>query len=74
MQRALALAVGARVLLCVGSSLEVYPVASLPDETLAAGGKLAVVNRGGTQYDDRAAVVIDGSAGETLRALAELLA
>ena len=74
MARALAFAVGARVLLCVGSSLEVYPVASLPDETLAAGGKLAVVNRGATRYDDRAAVVIDGSAGETLRALADLLA
>jgi len=74
MQRALAFAVGARVLLCVGSSLEVYPVASLPDETLAAGGELAVVNRGGTQYDDRAAVVIDGGAGETLRALADALA
>ena len=74
MQRALAFAVGARLLLCVGSSLEVYPVASLPGETLAAGGKLAVVNRGSTQYDSRAAVVVDGGAGETLSALADALA
>jgi NAD-dependent deacetylase len=74
MQRALAFAVGACVLLCVGSSLEVYPVAALPQETLAAGGKLAIVNRGETQYDDRAAVVIDAGAGETLRALADALA
>ena len=72
--RAFALAVGARLLLVVGSSLEVYPVAGLPEETLAAGGSLAVVNRDGTPYDARASVRISAGAGETLRALAELLA
>jgi NAD-dependent protein deacetylase/lipoamidase len=61
----------AGLLLVVGSSLEVYPIAGLPLETLAAGGALAIVNRGTTQYDDRAEVVIGGGAGETLRALAE---
>jgi NAD-dependent deacetylase len=60
-------------MLCVGSSLEVYPVAGLPLETLANGGRLAIVNRGTTPLDGRAALVIDGGAGETLAALAERL-
>jgi NAD-dependent deacetylase len=71
--RAFRLAAGTRLLLVVGSSLEVYPVASLPAETLAAGGRLAIVNRGGTPVDARASVVIDGGAGETLCALADRL-
>jgi NAD-dependent deacetylase len=63
------LARGAGVLLVVGSSLEVYPVASLPEDTLATGGRLAIVNRGPTPYDRRAEVRIDASAGETLAAV-----
>ena len=71
--RAERLARGAGLLLVVGSSLEVHPVAGLPLETLAHGGALAIVNRGTTPYDGRASVVVDGGAGETLRALAERL-
>jgi len=71
--RAESLAREAGVLLVVGSSLEVYPVAALPLETLANGGALAIVNRGSTPLDRRASVVIDGGAGETLTALAERL-
>jgi len=63
----------AGVMLVVGSSLEVYPVAGLPLETLANGGHLAIVNRGSTPFDARASVVVDGGAGETLRALADRL-
>ncbi|MER3408660.1 MAG: iron dicitrate transport regulator FecR [Thermoleophilia bacterium] len=70
---AFALARRARLLLVVGSSLEVYPVASLPEETLAGGGILAIVNRGPTPYDARARVRIDASAGETLARVAEAL-
>ena len=73
MERASALAAAARLLLVVGSSLEVYPVAGLPLETLAAGGSLAIVNRGPTPFDGRASVTIDAGAGETLRALAAAL-
>jgi hypothetical protein len=51
-----------------------HPVAGLPLETLAAGGSLAIVNRGSTPFDSRASVTIDGGAGETLRALAGALA
>jgi NAD-dependent deacetylase len=57
------------LLLVVGSTLEVYPVAGLPDETRSAGGALAIVNRGPTQYDSVADLKIDGGAGETLSTL-----
>jgi NAD-dependent deacetylase len=72
-ERAMELARGAALLLVVGSSLEVWPVAGLPAETLAAGGKLAIVNKGRTDYDARAAVTIDGGAGDVLSAAAERL-
>jgi NAD-dependent deacetylase len=71
--RALTLADQTTLLLVVGSSLEVYPVAGLPEATLAGGGKLAIVNRTPTSYDARADLVIDAGAGETLGALAARL-
>jgi len=66
--RATALAQEAALLLVVGSSLEVWPVAGLPNETLARGGRLAIVNRDPTPYDDRAALVVHAPAGTTLAA------
>jgi NAD-dependent deacetylase len=72
-ERAQRLAAEAGLLLVVGSSLEVHPVAALPGETLAAGGALAIVNHGGTPWDSRADLVLDAGAGETLRALAAAL-
>ena len=72
-ERAYELARRARLLLVVGSALEVYPVAALPEETLAAGGALAIVNRGPTPYDGRAGLRVDGSAGEVLSAVVEAL-
>ena len=71
--RAYELARRARLLLVVGSTLEVHPVAGLPLEAIAAGGELAIVNRGPTALDDRAALRIDGSAGEVLSAVASEL-
>ena len=71
--RATELARRAGVLLVVGSALEVYPVAGLPEETISAGGRLAIVNLGSTSFDRLASVRIDGAAGETLAALAEEL-
>jgi len=73
MARATALAAEAALLLVVGSSLEVYPVAGLPLETLAAGGSVAIVNRGSTPCDPWAVLTIDAGAGETLAALAAVL-
>lgn len=64
--RATALAQDAALLLVVGSSLEVWPVAGLPEETLVHGGLLAIVNREPTPYDRRAALALHGSAGEIL--------
>jgi NAD-dependent deacetylase len=72
-ERAYALAQRARLLLVVGSALEVYPIAGLPEETLASGGALAIVNRGRTPYDGRAVLRIDGSAGEVLPAVVAAL-
>jgi len=56
LRRAEELAAGADLLLCVGSSLEVYPVAGLPLITLRAGGEIAIVTQGATPLDAHAAV------------------
>ena len=72
-ERASELARRARLLLVVGSALEVYPVAALPEETLEAGGALAIVNKGPTPYDGRAELKLEGSAGEILGAVASEL-
>jgi NAD-dependent deacetylase len=60
------LAAGADLLLVVGSSLEVHPVAGLPDLTLRAGGRLAIVTRSATPYDRVADVKLDGDVVEEL--------
>jgi NAD-dependent deacetylase len=67
--RAEQLAAAADLLLCIGSSLEVYPVAGLPELTLAAGGKLAIITQGPTPFDRLAAVRMDGDVVEELEAL-----
>ena len=67
--RAQRLARETRLLLVVGSGLEVWPVSSLPQETFDAGGSVAIVNKGPTSFDDRAAAKWDGAAGESLAAL-----
>jgi NAD-dependent deacetylase len=72
-EQAFELARRARLLLVVGSSLEVHPVAALPQETLAAGGLVAIVNKGPTPYDLRAEVKLEENAGEALGAVADEL-
>ena len=72
-ERAFELARGAGLLLVVGSSLEVHPVAALPDETLAAGGYVAVVNRERTALAGGRVVHFNASAGELLGRAAALL-
>ena len=71
--RAERLAREAGVLVVVGSSLQVWPVAGLPSETLAAGGALAVLNEESTPFDDDAAVVVRARAGEVLAEVARRL-
>ncbi len=72
-RRADELAAAADLMLCIGSSLEVYPVAELPLRTLAAGGRLAVVTKGATPFDSRATVRLDGDVVEELEAVARAL-
>jgi len=50
----------ADLLIAIGSSLEVYPVASLPRITLDSGGRIAVVTQGETPYDREADVKLGG--------------
>jgi NAD-dependent protein deacetylase/lipoamidase len=64
--RAFELAGQAALMLVVGSTLEVHPVAGLPLETLGGGGALAIVNKGPTALDRRAELRIEGSAGDVL--------
>ena len=59
----------ADLMLCVGTSLEVHPVAGLPELTLGHGGHLAIVTRGPTPYDPEAAVRLDGDVVEDLTAV-----
>ena len=58
--RAEHLAADADLMLCIGSSLEVYPVAQLPQITLDTGGKVAIITQGPTPYDHRAAARCGG--------------
>ena len=60
MAEAHALAREADLMLAVGSSLEVFPVASLPGITLESGGRLALVTQGPTPYDSDAEIKLDG--------------
>jgi NAD-dependent deacetylase len=69
LERAYDLARGADVLLCVGSSLEVHPIAQLPGVTRGAGGAVAIVTQGPTPWDGRAAVKLDGDVVAELEAV-----
>jgi NAD-dependent deacetylase len=73
LRRAQTLAASADLLLCIGSSLEVYPVGQLPAVTLANGGKVAIVTQGRTPFDREAAVKATGDVVDELEAAVELL-
>jgi NAD-dependent deacetylase len=63
---AFALAASCDLLLAAGSTLEVHPVAGLPDVARRAGAVLAIVNRGPTAYDDDCDLRIEGALGDVL--------
>jgi NAD-dependent deacetylase len=67
--RAERLAAQAALLVCIGTSLEVHPVAGLPELTLAAGGRLAILTRSPTPYDSQAEVRLWGDVVEELEEL-----
>ena len=63
------LCAGCDLLLCVGSSLEVYPVAGLPSVALNQGARLAIVTQGPTPYDRDATVKLEGDVVDELGAV-----
>jgi NAD-dependent deacetylase len=73
LERARELCEAADVLLCVGSSLEVHPVAGLPQITRASGGRIAIVTQGPTPLDAIAHVRLGGDVVAELEALCALL-
>jgi NAD-dependent deacetylase len=72
-ERAGALAEAAELMICVGSSLVVHPVAGLPALTLEHGGRLAIVTKGETPYDGMATVKLAGEVDVELEALVAAL-
>jgi NAD-dependent deacetylase len=72
-ERATELAEGVDLMLCVGSSLAVYPVAGLPQLTLGHGGSIAIVTKGETPYDSEAELKLEGEVDEELAALVAAL-
>jgi NAD-dependent deacetylase len=73
MAKAQELAATADLMLCIGSSLVVHPVAALPGVTLAAGGRLAILTKGPTPYDEDAALKLEGEIDTELAALVAAL-
>jgi NAD-dependent deacetylase len=69
LDRARELCEGADLLLCVGSSLEVHPVATLPLLTHEAGGAVAILTQGRTPLDAIAEVRLGGDVVSELEAL-----
>ena len=72
-QRSFELAAAADVLIAIGSSLVVHPVAGLPSITLRSGGELAVITNGPTPFDSDAFVKLEGDVEDELVALIEAL-
>jgi NAD-dependent deacetylase len=68
-ERAHELAEQADLMICVGSSLEVYPVASLPGIARERGARLAIVTQGPTPYDGEADVRLSGDVVAELQAV-----
>lgn len=66
---AVASATAADLILCVGSSLEVHPAATLPQMTRQAGGSVAIVTQGPTPLDAIADHRLDGDVVAELDAL-----
>lgn len=64
--RAMAMAAQADVLLAVGSTLQVYPVAGAVPAAKAAGARVAIVNAQPTAMDELADALLPGSISEIL--------
>jgi NAD-dependent deacetylase len=69
LRRAHDLAADADLMLCIGSSLEVHPVAALPGITLENGGSVALITQGPTPYDRDAKLKLEGDVVDELEAV-----
>jgi NAD-dependent deacetylase len=68
-ERAMLAAEQADLLLAVGTSLQVYPIASAVPAARAAGARVVIVNAEPTPFDDVADAVLSGQIGSVLPAL-----
>ncbi|MEO9224211.1 MAG: Sir2 family NAD-dependent protein deacetylase [Acidimicrobiales bacterium] len=66
LRRAEAAAASADLLLTVGTTLTVYPVAALPAIAQQAGARVVTINGQETAFDDRADAVVRGQIGDLL--------
>jgi NAD-dependent deacetylase len=69
MRRAVTSVAESDLLLAVGTSLQVHPVAGLVDLALGAGARVIIVNAQPTPYDDEVHAVLHEPIGEVLPAL-----
>lgn len=68
LERAVVAASVCDLLLCVGTTLQVYPVAGMVPRALRRGVPVVIVNEGETPFDDEA-LVVRGSISEVLPAI-----
>ena len=68
-ERALAEAERCDLLLCIGSTLTVYPVAALPEVATAVGARVVTINGEPTAYDREADAVLQGDIATILGVL-----
>ena len=69
LERAFDAAASCDLLLAVGSTLSVYPVAAMVPTASRAGARIVIVNAEPTDMDDLADAVVRGSISEVLPAL-----
>ena len=72
MERAMAAAIEADLLIAVGSTLQVYPVAGVVPAAKSAGARLVIVNADATQFDRIADAVVREPIGQALPAMVGL--
>jgi NAD-dependent deacetylase len=65
-ERAELAAIRCDLLLCVGSTLTVYPVAEVPHIAAASGARVVVINAEPTAFDERADAVLRGQIADIL--------
>ena len=62
------------LLIILGSSLLVYPVAFYPHKALSGGAKVAIINIQETEIDPSSEVVIHEKIGEVMPKIVEIVA